>query len=202
MNKNLEKLRELSPNKNIQDTSIFFIDGKVLVTKKFISMDMNVTERQVNNWEKKGLEASEYSMPKLRLYDLHSLKTWYSLNIETKYGKGNESDLIDQVMYKTGDEVTAFNAKSAKEVEEATIKIKEREIIDIKANEVKGEYIKADDVDKTTTAMAVILLSAWRSLLDTLPPLLTDKSQSEVFSILDNEFAAEVEVLNKKVNEA
>jgi len=196
MKSNLKRLQEENPTLKIHTEIVYFIDHKVLVTKKFVAKDMGVSERHILNWEKEGFEASEYSLPRMKLYDIKALKKWHRENYLTV----DENTLDENSMYKVGDEITAYNAKSAKEVEEAHIKAVDRRLIEIKEKEVAGEYIKADDVDKITTEMVVVLLSAWRNLLEILPPLLTNKKQHEVRSILDDEFEAEVEVLDRKIN--
>ncbi len=203
----LPLLKKTYPSKKIEAIETFFIEGELLVTKKFVARDMGVTERTVEKWEQQGFEASIYSMSRLKLYDIVEFRKWHKENVNQKFNSTScsskdDSELINKTLYKTGDEVTALNAKSAKEVEEANIKIKDRVIVSIKAKEATGEYIRADDVDKITTEMTVILLSAWRSLLDTLPSLLTNKSQKEVHDILDTEFEAEVHVLERKINES
>lgn len=204
----LPLLKKSYPSKKIEAMETFFIDGELLVTKKFVAKDMGVTERTVEKWEAQGFEASIYSMSRLKLYDIVEFRKWHKINVNQKFNphsddtKDNDKDLEAKMLYKVGDEVTAFNAVSAKQVEEANIKIRDREIVSIKAKEATGEYIRADDVDKITTEMTVILLSAWRSLLDTLPSLLVMKSQKEVHDILDTEFEAEVHVLERKINES
>jgi len=197
-------LKKAYPSKDIEAIETFFVDGELLVTKKFVAKDMNVTERTVEKWESKGFEASIYSLPRLKLYDIIEFRKWHKLNVDQKFNPNSVEDKKDNseeaTLYKVGDDITALNAKSAKEVEEALIKVSDKELINMKVKEVKGEYIKADDVDKITTEMVVVLLSAWRNLLEILPPLLANKKQDEVKNILDDEFEAEVEVLNRKIN--
>ena len=197
---------------------VVLINGVVLVKRSKLMDILGVTKQAIVNYE----STSRYTSPLRRIdkteyelgsekdiyYNLMEALVWHKNEPNHKYGskqgeaRGLVGVSVEDDDYKSGDTITSKNAKKAKELEEAKLKLIDREISDIKLKEATGEYIRADDVDKITTEMTVILLSAWRSLLDTLPVLLVSKTQKEIHTILDTEFEAEIHILDRKLNEA
>ena len=182
-----------------------YLDNTAYITRKNLSKLLRVSTQQVIAYEKKDnpLRRADIGEKAIHYELLYALK-WNADEIDhSARPQGDNFTGVassDAEEYKDGDKITTKNAKKAKELEEAKIKLREREKLDITIKEMKGEYIRAEDVDKNMTELAVILLSSWRNLLETLPPLLAKKTQDEVHTILDDEFKTEVSELNKKVN--
>ena len=68
----------------------------------FIETYFGVSTRQVTNWEKKGLEKSEYSLHNQKLFELNYLLAWHSNNIsklmskKTKGVRSNQGEESDK----------------------------------------------------------------------------------------------------------
>ena len=179
-------------------------NDKAYITRKNLSMMLSITTQRIVAYEKMDNPLLRADIGEKTIsYDLLYALAWNANEIDHKH-RPQADDFTgvagDDDDYKSGDTITSKNAKKAKELEEAKLKLIDREISDIKLKEATGEYIRADDVDKSMVELAVVLLSSWRNLLETLPPLLVKKTQSEARAVLDDEFSAEVKILSKKVN--
>ena len=87
MSTTLEELRKAHPEKEIIAITVYFINGVLFVPKAYLTRHMGVSERTVSNWQKMGLKLSGYSIPKLNLYDLKYVLTWYRFNIDQKQSR-------------------------------------------------------------------------------------------------------------------
>lgn len=83
----LEKLKAAYPDKEIIAIEIYLINGVLHVPKAYLARYMNVSERTIFNWQKLGLEASEYSLRKMNLYDLEYVIEWYRFTVDQKQSR-------------------------------------------------------------------------------------------------------------------
>ncbi len=83
----LEELRKANPEKEVIAITVYFINGVLFVPKAYLTRHMGVSGRTVSTWQNMGLKISEYSLPKLNLYDLKYVIEWYRFNVDQKHAR-------------------------------------------------------------------------------------------------------------------
>lgn len=161
---------------------------QLLVPSPFVKRYFGISEATFTNWKKLGMKKSDYSLPKLGLFDLQSCLEWKALSIDTdnnkkgtkgqpKIGADGQTDYSD------------VPTKDLPEHEaERRTKITKMESEEVKLQELKGSLIRADDVDKAMADQAVIYESQYYDDLETLPQLLQNKTEAEIDGILTSHY--------------
>lgn len=200
MNKKLANLQKVHPKLTIKAEPVFFIDGKTLVTKAFIAKDMKVSERHIGNWEKAGFEASEYSLPRMKLYDINALKEWHRENIDQSQSrKIKGADAIQAI--KQGRPLSGVDLSSV-DAEEADRLKKINDVIlgELKIKEAKGDLVKADTTDKAIAEFGSFFVGFLRNSRITLSRDLENKDKDYIFEFLDTHYGEFVGDVHKRVN--
>lgn len=196
------KMKEANPKVKLVQTNVYFADGRLLVPRIFVQEDMGVTSRSIMNWEKQGLEPSELSLPKLKLYDAKELKQWHKENIDQKQSARSKTrnveideDELDEdnpFAHMDLDKVPKVEAERRKEIE-AVKKLM------MQNDELEGRLVSVDDLDKAMAEQAAIHISDKTNDEKTLPTLLANKSQEEISELLYKHNQDKIETLGRIV---
>lgn len=196
------KMKEANPKVKLVQTNVYFADGRLLVPRIFVQEDMGVTSRSIMNWEKQGLEPSELSLPKLKLYDAKQLKQWHKENIDQKQSARSKTrnveideDELDEdnpFAHMDLDKVPKVEAERRKEIE-AVKKLM------MQNDELEGRLVSVDDLDKAMAEQAAIHISDKTNDEKTLPTLLANKSQEEISELLYKHNQDKIETLGRIV---
>jgi len=198
---NYKAIRKENPDVNLSSIETFVIEDKTLVTIPFLEKLYGLSRRQIGNWQTMGMEKSEYSQPRLVLFDLAYVMKWKQENIKESYsrrtdgvrgikvdrdGKADERDLpIDEV------------SKDEAERRQMILKAKNEEI---KLKEAQGELVKAEDTDKAMAEQAAIHVAQYQNDLKLFPIILANKSQGEIKEIIDEHYEERIRNLNKLIH--
>ncbi len=200
MNKKLANLKKVHPTLTIQAEPVFFVNGKTLVTKAYIAKDMKVSERHISNWEKAGFEASEYSLPRMKLYDINALKAWHLINIDQSQSrKIKGSGTVhgnNQGRPLGGVDLSSVDAEEADRLK----KINDVMIGELKIKEAKGDLVRADTTDKAIAEFGSFFVGFLRNSRITLSRDLENKDKDYIFSFLDTHYGEFVDDVHKRVN--
>jgi len=199
----LVKLQEAHPDKEITLHEVFFVDNMQLVSKKFVSMDMGVSERHITVWEKQGFSASDLSLSRLKLYDIKALRRWHRENIDQKQSartaKNKEVILEDDddgenpFAHTPLDKIPKIEAERRKEIEAVKKLILQNKILD-------GENISIDATDRNMATQAATHISHLTNSEKILPDLLENKSASDIQEILNEHNQLQIEQLYRITN--
>lgn len=187
---------------------LFIEDNKSYILRNNLAKILNISPQMVISYEKRANNPLKRATIEAGgiCYDLLYALSWHRTEVNTQhrpqkdgFSGVDDSDSGIDTEY-DGGEITMHNARVAKDVEEAKLKKTQAAIGDLNLKEAKGEYIKADDLDKIIVEMAVTLLSSMRNWLEILPSMLENKDKDTIKVILDDQFEKDIEVLNKKAN--
>lgn len=196
--KNYNTLRKEYPEAKLSSMEVFVIDGRVQVSSEMLEKLFHVSPRQVNTWQSKGLEKSEWSRPKIKLFDLEYAIKWRNTNIKESHSgrtkkqreiKVNPDGSIDERDLDIDDV-----SKEEAERRQMILKAKNEEI---KLKEALGELVKAEDTDKAMAEQAVIHVANYQTDIKLLPLVLEYKSSGEIKGILDEHYEERISKLDK-----
>lgn len=139
-----------------------YLNDKAYITRKNLASLLKVSIQRMIGYEKMDNPLRRADIGhKVIHYDLLYAVKWHNSEIDTNYrprpGVETSDSSEDGEEYRDGDKITSKNAKKAKELEEAKIKLRERKKLDIVIKEMKGQLIDIDDVDKDMATLAVML---------------------------------------------
>jgi len=216
----IKALEKEYPKVNISDHIIYFIEGKMLVPKPVVEKFFNVSGRAISNWEKKGYEASKYSLKTLRLYDIDDIRDWHKENMsQTRsiaradvHKVGDVGDKLDDDTpdySNIEDEINDINGKIKQANEILQMKSttqKEADRIDkimgaltkaAKLGEQMGELIPKRDTEKIIVEMIATLISGYKKDIKILPQECAKRNENEIRNILETNYKSTIENYQK-----
>ena len=174
----------------IRATEAVFVDGKILVTVKFLEDYFRVGARTVRNWQKMGLVPAANKASVAVLYDLHDTIKWHDTSISKRHSANAK-------MEKPKDDGAPLPAIDPNNVDLSTASIETLErlakIEDVHKKRLqnakeRGEVIPAEDTDRAMAEQAVIHMTHYADDLDTLPAALANKSESYIANFLSGQY--------------
>ncbi len=200
--------------KKFVDTIEFYfyeVEKNIIVGKKDLAKIFGVSATTIEKYEKRGLNRSSYSMPRVPMYDFIYAIDWYRTNIDTKH-RESEPNIKDNKLAVEVDLWLEDMEKwervplkyLPKEEIERRIAVKDYTMKDVKTKLITEEVIESDKVDFAKAEAGISMISHLISLKKILPmrfkPLLKDDKISEVTPILDEEFKKLIDSLFAFVN--
>jgi len=212
MQKKLKLLQDAYPKKQIESMEVFLIDGELLGTKKTVARIMNVTERSIVGWEKRGFGASKYSVQGMPLYDINKLRDWHLENIDQKKSR-NSGDVNVPVI--TNDEnvdnidTTDITTKIKQATDLINAKTTSIETADrvgsilnaltraVKLSKEAGDLIPKRDTEKVIIEIIAVVISGYKKDIRMLPRECEDRSEAQIKEILETNYKTNIEKLKK-----
>lgn len=186
----IEKIKRHCPDAEVEQSEVFSVDGRILVTQKFLASFYGVTTRAVRKWGEKGLQVDEISSEYFAMYNFTETLKWHSENIKSKF-------------YQTKPKRDFSNAALEdvdREEADRLLTIEKVKIERTKHLELTKKLIPAEDTDKAMAEIGALHLAQYKSDLKVLPILLENKSKQEITPILDDHYAARIEDMHTIVN--
>lgn len=190
--KHLKRLKDVN-TKPVDAEEVYFIDGTLYVSRKFLSKYYNLNTMTIVDWEKKGLVSSNKGYAKLILYEFDEVLKFRedmvnngkkAPNVKDNKGLAKDRDL------------------EGKEYAEVELQKKKNEVIlqDFKIKEAKGDLVKSDTVDKAIAEFGAYFVGFLRNSRITLSRDLEGMNQDEMFAFLDIHYGEFVNDVSKRVN--
>jgi len=189
-NKVMEKIKRHCQDAEIKQLEVFSIDGKIVVTEKFLSLFYGVTTRAVRMWREKGLQVDEISTDRFVMYNFAETVQWHSENIKSKFSQTKPKYDFSNTPLEDVD----------KEEADRLLTIEKVKIERTKHLELTKKLIPAEDTDKAMAELGALHLAQYKSDLKLLPILLENKSKQEITPLLDDHYAARIEDMHTIVN--
>ena len=199
--KNYNSLRSNYPDAEMSSLEVFVIDGKPQVSSRMLELLFNVSARQVMNWQDMGMEKSEWSLPKLKLFDLAYAIKWRNANIKESHSRRTEKQREVKVgkdgVIDERDLPIEEVSKDEAERRQMILKAKNEEI---KLKEALGELMPAEDTDRAMAELAAITVANYQSDLKLFPIILENKKRGEIKEILDEHYGERISTTNKLIH--
>ena len=191
----------------VEEFYFYEVSEKIIIGKKDLAKLLGVTLTTIDKYEKKGLERSSLSAPRIPMYDLLLTIEWYKSNIDTKH-RATEPKIKDTNVHPDLEfwleDMEKWESVPIKHLPkdelERRISVKDYVMKDVKAKLITKEVIESDKVDFAKAEVTVTVLSHLRSLKKLLPMMVGNKDPHEVTPILDEHFKKSVESMYKFVN--
>ena len=186
----IKKVRRHCPNAEVKQADVFSVDGKIVVTEKFLAQFYGVSSRAVRMWREKGLQVSEISSKHFVMYNFIETVAWHSENINSKFSPTKPKHDFSNAALEDVD----------REEADRLLTIEKVKIERTKHLELTKKLIPAEDTDKAMAEIGALHLAQYKSDLKVLPILLENKSKQDITPILDDHYAARIEDMHTIVN--
>lgn len=213
MGRKTEELKSAYPKKKITASEVYFIDKRMLCSKSMIAKALNVTDRSVDGWVKKGLEYSSLSLPSFRLLDLDYVKEWYLDNIDQKTARSRgdvnvvpkppevivslEDNIADiEGKIQQANDMLQFKSTSIDSAER-TEKILNALLKTVKLGKESGDLIPKRDTDKVVSEIVAVLIAGYKRDIKALPKECENRPWEEIQAILESTYRNNIEKLHK-----
>ena len=153
-----------------------------VTTKEFANI-LEVSQRSVQNWIKKGMPC-EGEGKKAKIDVLSGLK-WQLNNIPVS--SPFKPTIKDTTDYDNFEDLTV----------EDQLRVKRMEKLELEMSITRGEYIPIDEVDETTAQLSALLINQYRQHMRILPKILAKKSETQIKKALDEEFEKSIKTLQE-----
>lgn len=189
--------------------SITHRDGKSYINRKDLALMLNVTVHQLMAYEKpnnysKPLKRSDNDFDVIH-YDLLYALQWHSENISHKnrpQADGFSGVAVVEDSHYDGANITAENAKIAKEIESAKNERNKRIQSDLEIQITTKDYIPVDKADKLMAELGKIVIMELHNMMEIQPVKVVEcNTVDEVKKVLDNEYASLVNTVRAWVEQ-
>lgn len=193
----------------------YFVAGKLYVSTKFLKAYFNRTEKQIGRWKKEGMPVAKKPKEINQRGDYYILEvaiSWVDININktksTNSRGANEDDFDLEDEEKIFEIYASGNASQKRRLllrldQNKIDKFKKIEDIvekEAKNKEYDSKYALRDNVKKGQQELASLFVSLLKNSMPVLSKTLENKTQDEIYHLMDRHFKKEVDKIVKYIN--
>ncbi|WBC28550.1 hypothetical protein TPMD03_74 [Thiohalocapsa phage LS06-2018-MD03] len=189
--KKIDKFKRLNDCEIEQNKVFMSLDGIILIFEDDLAKVIGVSKRMLQNYKEDGLEHHPLAVKGAVVYDLiYALKWLY--NVKDKVISTKQKTPIKK------DSAADFNMKML--LLDHETKEQKLETDKLKHAILKKEYVKAEDLDRSTAEQAVVHKAQYLDDLEMLPTLLENRSREEIDDVLQEHYASRMESISKFID--
>lgn len=177
----------------IVPADVMWVDGKMIVTKSFMTRFFDVVPRSVTGWSNKGMPGVYKVDTQTVWYDFAKVFAWHTENVASTPGPSRKPNApvtqLKNTVTSRGVDLSEASPETADiETLERLKKYEDLKKIRLTNAELEGSLIPAEDQDRAMAEQAVIHLVQYQDDFEVLPPALANKSEAFVRSFLDDHY--------------
>lgn len=191
----------------------YVVSNKVYVSTKFLCEYFNRTQKQIGRWKKDGLPVAKKPKEINERSDYFILEeaiAWVDANINKTKASNSKSNADN---FDIEDDEALFNIYTngnAQQKRKLLLRLPQnrldnfKKIEDIVTQEAKNKeydskYVLVEDVKKGQQELATLFISTLKNSMPVLSKTLENKSQNEIYHLMDRHFKKEIEKLAKYI---